>query len=67
MASQAYNVLHEWAHVPGADEAGIIDGLALETWVKGARKLLKEFGRDAIGDSRPKFGPAVSTSISLAF
>jgi DNA-binding XRE family transcriptional regulator len=60
MASQAYDVLHEWAHVPGADEAGVIDGPALETWVKVARKLLKESGRGEIGDS--KIGEILSAS-----
>jgi len=60
MASQAYDVLHDWAHVPGADDAGIIDGLALETWVKDACKLLKESGRGEIGDS--KIGEILSAS-----
>jgi hypothetical protein len=46
--------------VPGADEAGVIDGLALETWVKDARKLLKESGRGEIGDS--KIGEILSAS-----
>jgi len=52
LASQAYSVLHEWAHVPGADEEGRIDGTALETWVKAVRKQLKAVGRGEIGDSK---------------
>lgn len=52
LASQAWNVLHEWKHVPGADDAGVIDGAALETWVATARKLLAEVGRGEIGDSK---------------
>ncbi len=60
MASQAYDVLHDWAHVPGADEGGMIDGLALEIWVKEARKLLKASGRSEIGDS--KIGEILSAS-----
>ncbi|MGH6910747.1 MAG: hypothetical protein ACREEG_11215, partial [Phenylobacterium sp.] len=52
MATQAHDVLHYWAHVPGADETGKIDGAALESWVKQARKLLKDLGRGEIGDSK---------------
>ncbi len=51
MASQAWEVLHEWAHVPGADERGLINPVALEDWVKRARKMLAEVGRTQIGDS----------------
>jgi hypothetical protein len=50
-AEQAWHVLHDWAHVPGADDKGEIDGLALETWVKTARKRLSERGRGEVGDS----------------
>ena len=60
MFRQAYDVLHDWAHVPGADQAGIIDGLALEAWVKEARKLLNASGRGEIGDS--KIGEILSAS-----
>ena len=52
LASQAYDVLHDWAHVPGADDQGVIDAVALESWVKRARKLLVEAGRGEIGDSK---------------
>jgi DNA-binding XRE family transcriptional regulator len=52
LARQAYDVLHDWAHVPGADDRGLIDPLALEDWVKRARKLLADSGRGEIGDSK---------------
>jgi hypothetical protein len=52
LAGQAYDVLHDWAHVPGADDHGLIDAAALEDWVKHARKLLAQAGRGDIGDQR---------------
>ncbi|MHB1666478.1 hypothetical protein [Thiomonas sp.] len=52
LASQAYDVLHDWAVVPGTDDQGRIDQIALEEWVKKARKLLVEAGRGEIGDSK---------------
>ena len=52
LAEQAYSVLHDWAVVPGADDQGVIDSVALEDWVKRARKLLAEAGRGEIGDSK---------------
>jgi hypothetical protein len=52
LASQAYDVLHDWSHVPGADSQGMIDQEALESWVKRARKSLAEAGRSEIGDSK---------------
>ena len=52
LAEQAYIVLHDWALVPGADDQGVIDLVALEDWVKRARKLLAEAGRGEIGDSK---------------
>jgi transcriptional regulator with XRE-family HTH domain len=52
LAGQAYDVMHAWVHVPGADDQGGIDRDALESWVKQARKLLSEAGRSAIGDSK---------------
>jgi hypothetical protein len=52
LASQAYDVLHDWAYVPGSDDQGAIDPVALEDWVKKARKLLAEAGRGEIGDSK---------------
>ena len=52
LASQAYTVLSDWKWVPGANEAGAIDGAKLEQWVKQARKLLAQEGRAEIGDSK---------------
>jgi len=52
LAGQAYDVLHDWSHVPGADELGVIDPIALEHWVKRARKLLADAGRGEVGDSK---------------
>lgn len=52
LASQAYDVLRDWAHVPGSDDQGAINSVALEDWVKRARKLLAEAGRGEIGDSK---------------
>ena len=50
LASQAYHVLRDWAHVPGSDDQGVIDPVVLEAWVKRARKLLAQAGRGEIGD-----------------
>jgi transcriptional regulator with XRE-family HTH domain len=52
MASQAWSVLREWHHIPGADDHGVVDAAALESWVKRARKRLAEVGRTEIGDSK---------------
>lgn len=52
LAGQAYDVLHDWSLVPGADEQDIINPVALEDWVKLARKLLAAAGRGEIGDSK---------------
>lgn len=52
LAAQAYDVLRDWALVPGADDQGIIDQVVLEDWIKRARKLLAEAGRGEIGDSK---------------
>ena len=52
LATQAYDVLHDWALVPGTDDQGVIDLIALKDWIKRARKLLAEAGRGEIGDSK---------------
>ena len=52
LAAQAFDVLHDWAVVPGTDDQGMIDLIALEDWTKRARKLLAEAGRSEIGDSK---------------
>ena len=61
LARQAYDVMHDWALVPGSDDAGLIDGDALETWVKRARKLCADAGRSEIGDL--KIGEILSASV----
>jgi transcriptional regulator with XRE-family HTH domain len=61
LARQAYDVMHDWAIVPGSDDAGLIDGAALETWVKRARKLCADAGRSEIGDL--KIGEILSASV----
>ena len=50
LASHAFHVLHEWSWVPGADESGAIDRDALNAWLKTARKLCREKGREEDGD-----------------
>jgi hypothetical protein len=50
LASHAFHVLHEWSWVPGADESGAIDRDALNAWLKTARKLCQEKGREEAGD-----------------
>ncbi|WP_029007349.1 helix-turn-helix domain-containing protein [Azospirillum halopraeferens] len=52
IAKQAYFVLHHWSRIPGSDDAGEIDGAALEAWVKEARRLCARAGRGAIGDQK---------------
>ena len=52
LATQEYDILHDWALVPGADDQGVIDLVVLEDWIKLARKLLAEAGRGEIGDSK---------------
>jgi hypothetical protein len=52
IATQAFRVLEEWKRVPGSDDTGVIDGAALEAWVKEVRRLCAEAGRTEIGDHR---------------
>lgn len=52
IASHAWNVLHDWDYVPGANDAGDIDGAALQSWVKTVRTLCSESGRREVGDER---------------
>ena len=52
LALQAYDVLRDWKRVPGSDDDGRIDRIALEVWLKDARKLLAVAGRSEIGDSK---------------
>jgi transcriptional regulator with XRE-family HTH domain len=50
LASRAYQVLHQWDHIPGADDNGAIDAEALDTWMKAARDLCRSRGREEAGD-----------------
>lgn len=52
LANQAYRLLDLWDRLPGARDDGSIDGVALETWIKQARVLAKQVGREEIADSR---------------
>jgi transcriptional regulator with XRE-family HTH domain len=51
-AKQAYRLLERWNHIPGTREDGSIDGETLEVWIKNARSLAKDAGREDIADSR---------------
>jgi len=50
IASQAYELLRDWRRVPGLTDAGMVNGAALEAWVREARVLCAEVGREAVGD-----------------
>jgi hypothetical protein len=52
IATQAFRVLENWNRVPGSDDAGVIDGPALEAWVAEARRLCRECNRTDVGDNR---------------
>jgi DNA-binding XRE family transcriptional regulator len=52
VARQAFNVLEKWTRIPGSDEAGKIDPVALEKWVNEARRLCADCGRAEVGDDR---------------
>jgi len=49
-ARRAYEVLHSWRRVPGAEPDGVIDVQRFEGWVDQARTLLVERGRLTSGD-----------------
>ncbi|TDR72050.1 helix-turn-helix domain-containing protein [Paludibacterium purpuratum] len=59
---QAYSVIRDWACVPGEDDQGIIDPVALKAWITRARELLTEAGRRSIGDKQ--IGEALSAAKS---
>jgi hypothetical protein len=50
IASQAYELLRDWRHVPGLTNGGTLDAAALEAWVREARVLCAQAGREAVGD-----------------
>ncbi|WP_255319404.1 helix-turn-helix domain-containing protein [Acetobacter indonesiensis] len=60
VANQAYRLLSLWDRLPGTRDNGTIDGQVLETWVKEARFLAKEVGRQDIADD--KIGQMLSAS-----
>jgi transcriptional regulator with XRE-family HTH domain len=60
LASHAFDILQDWDVVPGTDASGKIDGAKLEEWVKEARRLAHETGRDEIADQ--KIGEILSAS-----
>jgi hypothetical protein len=49
---QAYHLLDGFSKVPGQNDDGVIDGPALETWIKAARGTAAEIGRLAITDTK---------------
>lgn len=59
-AQQAYRLLELWNQIPGQRDDSTIDGEALEVWIKEARVLAKEAGRQDIADS--KIGQMLSAS-----
>lgn len=57
---QAYTLLRLWDRVPGSDDQGRIDSPALSNWVRRARLLAVEAGREGIVDQ--KIGDVLSAS-----
>ncbi|MFT8327452.1 helix-turn-helix domain-containing protein [Gluconobacter oxydans] len=52
IATQAYRLLEQWNRLPGTCADGTIDGEELEEWIKEARRLAKEVGREGVADRR---------------
>lgn len=52
VATQAFRLLESWSHIPGTRNDGTIDGEALEDWIKQARLLARDSGREDVADSR---------------
>ena len=50
IAEQAYRLLELWDRLPGSREDGTIDSEALEAWIKEARSLAKQVGREDAAD-----------------
>lgn len=50
-ARLGYELLHSWRSLPGTDDEGTLDPVALRAWVLGAREILREDRRLAIGDN----------------
>jgi len=60
IATQSYTLLDSWSKVPGSREDGMIDGDALDAWVKTARELAVSAKRIAIVDQQ------IGTILSVA-
>jgi transcriptional regulator with XRE-family HTH domain len=52
VASQAYRLLRLWDRLPGTRDDGTIDGAVLENWIKEARSLARDVGRERIADDQ---------------
>ncbi len=52
VATQAYRLLELWNRIPGTRDDGTIDGEVLESWIKEARALAKNVGREDFADNR---------------
>jgi transcriptional regulator with XRE-family HTH domain len=50
--AQAFELLREWKHVPGATQHGTLDPAALEDWVRAARIQAAQVGRAEVADSQ---------------
>jgi transcriptional regulator with XRE-family HTH domain len=50
IAGHAHNLFRTWRQLPGTTDDNSIDGAALESWMKEARKLSAEVGRAQVGD-----------------
>jgi transcriptional regulator with XRE-family HTH domain len=60
IATQAYRLLRLWTVIPSTMADGKIDGAALESWVREARRLAKEVGREKVAEQ--KIGEILSAS-----
>lgn len=49
-ARHAYNLLHSWRTIPGADDRGGVNSPALKEWVEKARALLADARLLGVGD-----------------
>jgi addiction module HigA family antidote len=49
-AMAAHRILHRLKRIPGTDEGGVVDALALRGWLAEVRRLCAENGRATIGD-----------------
>lgn len=52
VAKQAFRLLESWSHLPGTRNDGTVDSESLESWIKQARVLARDVGREDVADSR---------------